>query len=379
MVLLVSGCGGSGTPTRHNDFIPLTSIAIVAESPAIETTRTIVAKTSTKFLVIGNFSGLFTRDISDQVVWSSNSPAVAEFITAVSPNRVSGNVPGSATLSATVGGLSATYPLTVSATTIKTITLSTVNSSVSSGFTSQFAAVGTFLDNTTQDLTFDATWSADTSGFASVSNDPVSKGLAKGLAVGSATIKATFDGVDGTSQLTVTQAILQSITVTPTNSSVAGISKAVNFTATGTYSDGTTADVTGTSTWDSSLKNIATITSSGGVATTVAAGTTSISATLNGVSGKTDLTVTALVLTLTPSSQNLTLGAKINFKLTATSTGGTTQDVTTSSEWTSSATTVATVGNTATDKGLLTGVSFGSCTITATYNGQAVTAVVAVQ
>lgn len=375
---LLSGCGFDGTPTRHNDFVPLTSIEITAVSPSI------AAKTSTKLSVIGHYSGLFTRDITDQAAWKSGNMTVAEFMPASSPNRVTGHAPGIATLTATVGSVSATYSLTVSPATIKNMTITPANPSVATGLTTQFAVNGTFSDSTTQDLTFDATWTPITGTIATVSNDPASKGRAKGLAVGTVTITASFDGFSGTSQLNVTAALLQLIAVTPANSSIAGFPKTVNFIATGTYSDGTTADVTTTVTWDSSQKNIATIATPGGVATTIAAGTTSISATLDGVNGATNFTVTALALSasglkIAPVSQILTVGARGSFTVTATFTDGTTQNVTASCVWASTAPTIATVGNTATDKGLVIGGAAGSTTITATYGGQTTTATVTIQ
>jgi len=332
---------------------------------------------------------MFTRDITDQALWSSNSPTVAFFDPAKSPNRVTGgNAPGgTAVITATVGGAPpATYSLTVSPTTINTMTISPVNPSVASGFTTQFAVVGTFQDNTTQDLTFDATWTATPISSpiaASVSDDPASKGLAKGLAVGSATITASF----GTSPniatafttLSVTPAILQSIAVTPTNSSVDIFTSPVGFKATGTYSDGTTLDITTSTTWSSSQTGIATIDAATGVATTVAAGSTSISAAKDGISANTNLTVKDFTLSFTSSVSTMKVGDKVNFKLTATTVGGVGQDVTSGSTWESSAVTVATVGNSATDKGLVTGVLAGSTIITAKFGGRSVTASILVQ
>ena len=74
----------------------------------------------------------------------------------------------------------------------------------------------------------------------------------------------------GTTNLTVTGATLVSIGVTPATTSLpTGIGQ--QFTATGTYSDGSVADLTGAVTWSSSAPSIATITS-GGLATGVSAG-----------------------------------------------------------------------------------------------------------
>jgi hypothetical protein len=89
--------------------------------------------------------------------------------------------------------------------------------------------------------------------------------------------------------VTATHATLVSIAVTPASS---GLAKGLNrqFTATGTYSDGSTADLTATSTWASSSTTVATI-SSTGLAHAVSPGTTTISATLGSVVGSTGLTV----------------------------------------------------------------------------------------
>jgi hypothetical protein len=66
------------------------------------------------------------------------------------------------------------------------------------------------------------------------------------------------------------------------------------FTATGTYSESTTQDITTQVTWSSSSTATATIVSSG-LATGVAAGTATITAALSGQPGTATLTITDLV------------------------------------------------------------------------------------
>ena len=134
----------------------LTSIEIVPAS------STIAAGTSTRLTVIGTYSGQFTRDVTDQAVWSSDNTAVAGFVTASNPNRVSGIAPGSAILKATVGGISNTSTLTVSNATIQAITITPAAPTIAKGLSTQLAASGTFSDGTAQDLTFDAAWTSGT-------------------------------------------------------------------------------------------------------------------------------------------------------------------------------------------------------------------------
>ena len=78
---------------------------------------------------------------------------------------------------------------------------------------------------------------------------------------------------------------LTSIAVTPANPSITkGTTQ--QFTATGTYSDNSTANITSQVSWTSGTTSVATITSSG-LATGVAAGSSTITATLGSVSGNT--------------------------------------------------------------------------------------------
>ena len=97
-----------------------------------------------------------------------------------------------------------------------------------------------------------------------------------------------------TTSTTVTgssSATLTSIAVTPANPTQP-INSTLQFTATGTFSDGSTKDITSTVAWASSNTQAATISASG-LATTGAttALTTTISATLDNVAGSTVLTV----------------------------------------------------------------------------------------
>jgi hypothetical protein len=113
---------------------------------------------------------------------------------------------------------------------------------------------------------------------------------------------------------------LSSISVTPLNQTIlSGTTK--QYTATGTYSDSTTQDITGQVTWASSNTGVATINSSG-LASAVAAGSTTISAVLSGKTGGAALTVQAAPLTVTTSSlPAATLNAAYSTTLAAS--GGT--------------------------------------------------------
>ena len=114
---------------------------------------------------------------------------------------------------------------------------------------------------------------------------------------------------------------LSSIALTPVSSAVAPGS-IQQFTATGTYSNGTTINLTGQARWSSSVPAVATI-SLRGLTSALANGTTTISATLGGITGSTTLRVLQNPVAISTSSlPGGTAGVAYNATLTAT--GGTT-------------------------------------------------------
>ena len=106
------------------------------------------------------------------------------------------------------------------------------------------------------------TWSSSDTGVAAISNAAGSNGLATPVAPGQTTITASLDGISGTSTLTITSATLASITITPATPQIA-LGTALQFTATGTYTDGTSQDITAFVAWTSSNGTVATISNAG--------------------------------------------------------------------------------------------------------------------
>jgi hypothetical protein len=142
------------------------------------------------------------------------------------------------------------------------------------------------------------------------------------------------------------------------------------FTATATYSNGSTQNVTTNVAWSSSATGVATITA--GMATAVAAGPTTITASLGGVSGTATLTVTPAApalssIAVAPATPSVVTGGTQQFTATGTYSDGSTQNVTATATWSSSTTSVATVSA----SGLATAIAPGSTTISASLSGVA--------
>src|SRR5262249_24959365 len=153
---------------------------------------------------------------------------------------------GTSTISASMNGITGSTALTVTvpAPTLTSIAVTPANPTINRGTTQQFTATGTFSDNSTQNLTSSVTWAS-----ASTNVSPInSAGLATAVAAGSSTITATMGTISGSTTLTVNAPTLNSIAVTPANPSVAK-GRTQQFTATGTFSDNSTQNLTGQVTW----------------------------------------------------------------------------------------------------------------------------------
>ena len=156
-------------------------------------------------------------------------------------------------INSTLGQLYA-YSLPTSAPTLASIAVTPANPTIPAGTNQQFTATGTYSDASTADLTASVTWASATPAAATIS----AAGLAHGVAIGTSSISATLGAVSGSTTLTVSAPTLASIAVTPANPTIpAGTNQ--QFTATGTYSDASTADLTASVTWASATPAAATI------------------------------------------------------------------------------------------------------------------------
>jgi phosphatidylinositol-3-phosphatase len=129
------------------------------------------------------------------------------------------------------------------------------------------------------------TWSSDHTAVATVN----ASGRVTGVAAGSATITATCEGKSGSSDVTITNVPVASVTVAPASASVQAGS---TTQLTATPKDGGGTPLTGrVVTWSSDNTAYATVNGSGRV-TGVAAGSATITATCEGKTGTSSITVT---------------------------------------------------------------------------------------
>ncbi len=242
------------------------------------------------------------------------------------------------------------------------ISVTPANLSISAPAALHYQATGTFTGNVQQTLA-SATWSSSNTGIAAIANDAGSAGWANATGtLGTTTITAAAGSVSGSTSLTMTAPVLVSIAVTPANPSIS-TAQTQQFTATGTYSNNTTQNLTGSVSWTSSATGVATINSSG-LASAVATGSTTITATSGAISGATGLTVNAPTIVsifVVPANTTIRVGSTQQFAAIALLSDNSTQDVTASVNWSSSLPSYIPISST----GLVTALNAAFTTISA--------------
>ncbi len=299
------------------------------------------------------------------VTWASTTPSVA---TVSSAGLVTAVADGTATIIALSESANATAAVTVAqvASTVElspsTKTLASLGDTVTVSATVKDAG-GTAISGAT------VTWSSSDTTVATVS----SAGLVTAVADGTATITATSGSATATSAVTVAH-VASSVEVSPSTKTLTSVGDTVTVSAT-VKDAGGTAISGATVTWSSSDTTVATV-SSAGLVTAVADGTATITATSGSASATSAVTVAqaASSVELSPSAKTFELlGDTVTLAATVNDAGGTAISGATVT-WESSDTTIATVSS----AGLVTAVTNGTDTITATSGSASATAEITV-
>jgi len=340
------GGGGGGSATLTGLTVtPLSATLIVSKTQSLKAT--------------GSFSDGTSKDLTASVTWSSADTNTASVSAA---GVVTGTATGITSVTAHSGNFSSSTQITVTSANVcatpVSIAVAPANPTVPVNTTQQLVATGTNTDASTCDITDLVTWSSSTIANATVS----ASGLVKGVAAGSATITATLGSITGSTSVTVTAPTISSISVTPDDMTLA-IGVGQQYTASAIYSDGSIQDLATGVTWTSSNTSVATI-DSNGLATTLAAGTTTITATVGTFTDSSVITVVPAhlqTITLTPTNVTMAAGTQQQFTAVGNFDDGSTQ-VLVSALWSSSSTSVLTIDQ----NGLALAVGPGSSTVSVT-------------
>jgi len=246
------------------------------------------------------------------ISWTSSD---ATIVSVTADGLITALTSGSATITAAAGGKSSSVLFTVTPVPVATVAVSPPSASVVAGSTQQLSA--TLTDSHGSALTGrTVSWQSDHPEFATVSPT----GLVTGVAAGTAHIIVTSEGKNGTSTITVTPAPVNTVIVTPpTGTLVLGVMPTQQLSA-------QLKDVNGTVlsgrvvTWASSAPAVATVDANGLVMAVAAGGPVTITATSEGKTGTSSITVSldpVNTVTVTPPNATLVLGVTPTQQLAA--------------------------------------------------------------
>lgn len=304
------------------------------------------------------------------LTWASSNPAVA---TVAPTGQVTGVGAGTTTATVTADGVTATAALTVNTVRVASVRV-TGPTQVAVG--SSIQLVATPLDANSNVLTGRLTsWTVDQAAIARVNAD----GSVTGVAGGTATVTATIDGQSASVTITVPTPPPAPVASVAVTLGAASIKVGLTTPATVVAKDAAGTVLTGRSvTWTSSDPSLATI-SAAGLVTAKAAGSLTLTATVEGQTGVAALTVDApppapvASVTLTPNSNALIVGQTTQVVVTLKDASGAALS-TRAIAWGTSSTAMATVS----PSGMVTALGAGQVTITATSEGQSGTTAITV-
>ena len=221
----------------------------------------------------GTYSNGSTFDLTDVVTWASSAPSIA---TVTPEGLVKALDRGGAQITATFGGHTGSANLTVLDHFLLAIILSAPSGTIPAGISQQYTARGVFTDGSQHDLTPVVTWSAFPANVVTITPEGVVTALQGSASPAGITALYTVGPLvrTGSASLTVSFATVTGITVLAPQPSIP-VGTTQQYTAFGTYSDGSIFDITHLVTWSSSAPSIAGITEDG-LATGVQASATPV-------------------------------------------------------------------------------------------------------
>ena len=379
-------CGQDGTSLfsgRHSASYLNQLNTYLLGTLTVPVLNSIVINPSTSSVVVGETKQLVvsTLDqngspITSTTSYSSSNTSIA---TVNNSGLVTSIAKGSAiiTVTSTKGSVTKTGTSTITVTapvqvpTLTSVSVTPVTSSIMVGESKQLQA--STLDQNGSPISATVTYSSNNTSVASVNSAGLVNGVSNGIATITTTAVSGSVTVTATSQVTVKQVpVLTSIIITPASSSITVGGEQQLAVSTLDQSEN---PIAATITFSSSNTAVATV-DEGGLVTAVSNGTTTITATaVNGsitLSGTSEITVKEQTLTsisVTPVTASIAVGGVKQLTVkTLDQNGSPMSSIVT---YSSSNEALATVNN----GGLVTGLSDGVVTITATaYGATALTA-----
>ncbi|GAA4091021.1 Ig-like domain-containing protein [Zhongshania borealis] len=266
--------------------------SITIESPNADSDE-MPARSELQFAAIGHFSDGSILDLTNACHWSiveefpdDIDVSVGEISNdADSIGRLNTFSPGTLVVGATLGAMNAEYPVAVNNAVLTGLSLNPPAVAIPTNSQQQLSLIAYYSDNTSRDVSdaVKTVWSSSDSNIATVGNAGKSGLVISQDAVASTTITATYLDQTSPTILTVTPAVLESISLSEL--SPLALDSSQQISATGHYSDDSTRDISNQVTWFSTTGNVILSNANGsrGLATAMSEGRDIVSARFNGI------------------------------------------------------------------------------------------------
>ena len=316
------------------------SVLNVTVSPA--TLQSIMVTAAVNELASGlsttvSASGLYSdgseQSLNGQVTWQLSDTSKASIdettglFTAIQA--------GSTSVIATLGELTGSLTIEVSPATLTGIAVTPSRLSLAEGVSAEVNVTAIFSDNSKQNVSDQVSWLNTDSDVAQVDNGAF---VVRGLSEGQAMLTANLSGEQASLTVDVTGAELVSLALSPINATIPlGLSQ--QYTAQGTYTDGSVQDLSSEVTWLTSNESVALISNNAslkGLAETQALGSATISAVLGDIEQQTSLGVDDAVLNsleIQPANQTVANGTEAPITALGYYSDGSVVDVTSRALW----------------------------------------------
>ena len=243
---------------------------------------TIPLGTTAQLKARGVYTDGSTRDLTDSASWSSSPLGIVS----VKPSGLAASLRiGTATVEARSGSVTGAGTLSVSSALLTSIKIASDKALMPLGTTQQMSALGRYTDGSSPDMTNSVSWFSASGQIVSIS----ASGVASAKSFGSSVISATFAGISGSTSLAVAPAALTAIGISPAHPTIP-LASSLQLTAIGSFTDGSTRDLTGSVMWG--IDNVSIVNISGaGKAIAQQVGSTGAKATLGGIHGSATIVV----------------------------------------------------------------------------------------
>jgi hypothetical protein len=275
LVLILTACGNSEDAQKVKDALDvnqlgITDLQLTSPNTLVEFDAT---EQFTAQAIIGDGSGS-PLSVNDKVKWSISD---ADAATINSSGLLTGKNVGLVTVTIQLADLMATKDIQLSNALLETIDIINIPTPVSVCHAAyQLNANGNYDDSTVRDLTDQVTWSSDNTDLLVIDET----GAFATFKDGTATITVSRNSIEKTAAVVINDDI-DSIAIS-TSSNTVNTGNALSFTATGTYDDASTSEITNNVNWISDTPAALSISNdlaTKGVATGVTEGQANISAT----------------------------------------------------------------------------------------------------